>query len=207
MNFFSSISCLYREATINNLKFRLPATINVMRSPSILMKIVRYLKQHAIPRRNASLVSEDYIPVVPKVATIKTTHKEPCIKFSKLFGHPHIVIDTLKKISQKNRKFQWSINNSKKIPLTLTFGENFKFSKIVYYESDCYSSNMYCFQKFLFRNHKSKYLLHSYLNTTDLRLIDYIKTNYYNTTVIVPFILILSYETEPITLTLMFWLT
>ncbi|KAE9534090.1 hypothetical protein AGLY_008826 [Aphis glycines] len=36
-------------------------------------------------------------------------------------------IDTSKKISQKNRKFQWSINNSKKIPLTLTFGENFKY--------------------------------------------------------------------------------
>ncbi|KAE9528490.1 hypothetical protein AGLY_012061 [Aphis glycines] len=38
-----------------------------------------------------------------------------------------IFIDTLKKISQKNRKFQWSINNSKKIPLTLTFCEIFQF--------------------------------------------------------------------------------
>ncbi|KAE9528507.1 hypothetical protein AGLY_012078 [Aphis glycines] len=63
--------------------------------------------------------------VFDRFPTIKTIHKEPCIKFSKLFGHPKIFYRHLKKISQKNRKFQWSINNSKKIPLTLTFGENF----------------------------------------------------------------------------------
>ncbi|KAE9521400.1 hypothetical protein AGLY_018222 [Aphis glycines] len=45
------------------------------------------------------------------------TYFEPCIKFSKLFGHPKIFYRHFK----KNRKFQWSINNSKKIPLTLTF--------------------------------------------------------------------------------------
>ncbi|KAF0761631.1 hypothetical protein FWK35_00014239, partial [Aphis craccivora] len=42
------------------------------------------------------------------LAAIGTTHKEPCIKFSKLFGHPQ-------KFLKKKRKFQWSINNSKKV--------------------------------------------------------------------------------------------
>ncbi|KAF0706316.1 spermidine synthase-like, partial [Aphis craccivora] len=36
----------------------------------------------------------------------------------------------VEKISQNNRKFQWSINDSKKITLTLIFGENFNFFEL-----------------------------------------------------------------------------
>ncbi|KAE9535762.1 hypothetical protein AGLY_007663, partial [Aphis glycines] len=52
--------------------------------------------------------------------TIKTTHKEPCIKFSKLFGHPKIFYRHFKKNFSKKSKISV-------IPLTLTFGENFKY--------------------------------------------------------------------------------
>ncbi|KAF0753053.1 zinc finger SWIM domain-containing protein 3-like, partial [Aphis craccivora] len=47
--------------------------------------------------------------------TIRTTHKESCIKFSKLFGHPKFFYrQFIKKfLKKKNQKFQWSINNSK----------------------------------------------------------------------------------------------
>ncbi|KAE9538809.1 hypothetical protein AGLY_005391 [Aphis glycines] len=49
--------------------------------------------------------------------SIKTTHKEPSIKFSKLFGHPKIFY----------RHFQKKSKISV-IPLTLTFGENFNYT-------------------------------------------------------------------------------
>ncbi|KAE9537279.1 hypothetical protein AGLY_006302 [Aphis glycines] len=61
--------------------------------------------------------------------------RKPCIKFSSFFGHPTFFYRHFKKNSHKNRKFQWSINNSKKVKnllyiyiiLTSTFGENFKY--------------------------------------------------------------------------------
>ncbi|KAE9545444.1 hypothetical protein AGLY_000987 [Aphis glycines] len=55
--------------------------------------------------------------------TIKTTHKEPCIKFSKLFGHPKIFYRHFKKNFSKKSKISV-------IPLTLTFGENFKGAEV-----------------------------------------------------------------------------
>ncbi|KAE9541180.1 hypothetical protein AGLY_004425 [Aphis glycines] len=56
--------------------------------------------------------------VFDRFPTIKTTHKESCIKFSKLFGHPKIFYRHFKKKNlHKNRKFQWSINNSKKVKI------------------------------------------------------------------------------------------
>ncbi|KAE9537281.1 hypothetical protein AGLY_006304 [Aphis glycines] len=56
------------------------------------------------------------------IATMNTTHKEPCIKFSKLFGHPKIFYRHFKKNFSKKSKISV-------ILLTLTFGENFKLSK------------------------------------------------------------------------------
>ncbi|KAE9535188.1 hypothetical protein AGLY_007921 [Aphis glycines] len=58
--------------------------------------------------------------VFDRFPTIKTTHKEPCIKFSKLFGHPKIFYRHFKKNFSKKSKISV-------IPLTLTFGENFKY--------------------------------------------------------------------------------
>ncbi|KAE9527571.1 hypothetical protein AGLY_012851 [Aphis glycines] len=52
--------------------------------------------------------------------TIKKTHKEPCIKFSKLFGHPKIFYRHFKNNFSKKSKISV-------IPLTLTFSENFKY--------------------------------------------------------------------------------
>ncbi|KAF0763333.1 hypothetical protein FWK35_00003822 [Aphis craccivora] len=49
--------------------------------------------------------------------TIRITYEELCIKFSSVFGIQKFFIDTSKKISQKNRKFLWSINNSKKFKI------------------------------------------------------------------------------------------
>ncbi|KAE9532605.1 hypothetical protein AGLY_009686 [Aphis glycines] len=46
--------------------------------------------------------------------TIRTTRKESCIKFSSFFDHPKFFYRHSKKKSHKNRKFQWSINNSNK---------------------------------------------------------------------------------------------
>ncbi|KAE9543471.1 hypothetical protein AGLY_002271 [Aphis glycines] len=51
--------------------------------------------------------------------TIKTTHKEPCNKFSKLFGHPKIFYRHFKKNFSKKTKISV-------ISLKLTFCENFK---------------------------------------------------------------------------------
>ncbi|KAE9545339.1 hypothetical protein AGLY_000882 [Aphis glycines] len=58
--------------------------------------------------------------VFDRFPTIKTTHQEPCIKFSKLFGHPKIFYRLFKKNFSKKSKISV-------IPLTLTFGENFKY--------------------------------------------------------------------------------
>ncbi|KAE9523467.1 hypothetical protein AGLY_016019 [Aphis glycines] len=60
--------------------------------------------------------------VFDRFPTIKTTHKEPCIKFSKLFGHPKIFYRHFKKNFSKQSKISM-------IPLTITFGENFKSLK------------------------------------------------------------------------------
>ncbi|KAE9532646.1 hypothetical protein AGLY_009727 [Aphis glycines] len=56
--------------------------------------------------------------VFDRFPTIKTTHKEPCIKFSKLFGHPKIFYRHFKKNFLKKSKISV-------ISLTLTFDENF----------------------------------------------------------------------------------
>ncbi|KAE9543452.1 hypothetical protein AGLY_002252 [Aphis glycines] len=56
--------------------------------------------------------------VFDRFPTIKTTHKEPCIKFSKLFGHPKKCYRHFKKNFSKKSKISM-------IPLTLTFGDNF----------------------------------------------------------------------------------
>ncbi|KAF0753641.1 Uncharacterized protein FWK35_00017585 [Aphis craccivora] len=40
---------------------------------------------------------------------VLTTHKEPCIKFLTFFDHPKLFIDTSKKNSHTNLKFQWYI--------------------------------------------------------------------------------------------------
>ncbi|KAE9535263.1 hypothetical protein AGLY_007996 [Aphis glycines] len=55
--------------------------------------------------------------------TIKKTHKEPCIKFSKLFGHSKIFYRHFKKNFSKKSKISV-------ISLTLTFGENFKEAEV-----------------------------------------------------------------------------
>ncbi|KAE9525424.1 hypothetical protein AGLY_014224 [Aphis glycines] len=52
--------------------------------------------------------------VFDRFPTIRTTHKEPSIKFSSFFGHPKLFYRHFKNKSHKNRKFQRSINNSKK---------------------------------------------------------------------------------------------
>ncbi|KAE9535791.1 hypothetical protein AGLY_007692 [Aphis glycines] len=49
--------------------------------------------------------------VFDRFPTIRTTYKEPCIKFSII---QIFFTDTSKKNLHKNRKFQWSINNPKK---------------------------------------------------------------------------------------------
>ncbi|KAE9526968.1 hypothetical protein AGLY_013616 [Aphis glycines] len=57
--------------------------------------------------------------VFDRFPTIRTTHKEPCIKFSSFFGHPKIFYRHFKKKFSKKSKISV-------IPLILTFGENFK---------------------------------------------------------------------------------
>ncbi|KAF0768790.1 hypothetical protein FWK35_00012269 [Aphis craccivora] len=49
--------------------------------------------------------------------TIKVTYEKLCIKFSSILIGPKNFIDTSKKIFQKNRKFQLSINSSKKVKI------------------------------------------------------------------------------------------
>ncbi|KAE9538518.1 hypothetical protein AGLY_005617 [Aphis glycines] len=50
--------------------------------------------------------------------TIKTTHKEPCIKFSKLFGHPNIFYRHFKKNFSKKSKISVVLTNNYKRLLT-----------------------------------------------------------------------------------------
>ncbi|KAF0756461.1 hypothetical protein FWK35_00010953 [Aphis craccivora] len=46
--------------------------------------------------------------------TIRITHEKLCIKFSSILIGPKKFYRHFKKNVSKNRKFQWSINNSKK---------------------------------------------------------------------------------------------
>ncbi|KAE9543354.1 hypothetical protein AGLY_003265 [Aphis glycines] len=59
----------------------------------------KYLKSFGINRCRYA-ISKTY----GKLTTIKTTHKEPCIKFSKLFGHPKFIFRHFKKNFSKKSK-------------------------------------------------------------------------------------------------------
>ncbi|KAF0758065.1 hypothetical protein FWK35_00023522 [Aphis craccivora] len=49
--------------------------------------------------------------------TIRLTYEELFIKFSSILIGPKKFYRYFKKKSHKNRKFQWSINNSKKVKI------------------------------------------------------------------------------------------
>ncbi|KAE9536922.1 hypothetical protein AGLY_006729 [Aphis glycines] len=70
-------------------------------------------------------------------ATIKTTHKEPCIKFSKLFGHPKIFYQHFKKNFSKKSKISVFLNyNHKKknrFGRKLVLRKNCRFSVIFFF--------------------------------------------------------------------------
>ncbi|KAE9545164.1 hypothetical protein AGLY_000707 [Aphis glycines] len=99
---------------INRCRYAISKTYGKL---SVIILILSYEHKKFYDFSTSKLLAN--FRVFDRFPTIKTTHKEPCIKFSKLFGHPKIFYRHFKKNFSKKSKISV-------IPLTLTFGENFK---------------------------------------------------------------------------------
>ncbi|KAE9530088.1 hypothetical protein AGLY_011550 [Aphis glycines] len=88
---------------INRYRFTISKTYGKL---SVVVSILSYQRKKFYDFSTSKLLAN--FRVFDRFPTIRTTHKEP----SKVIQH--FFTDTSKKNSHKNRKFQWSINNSKK---------------------------------------------------------------------------------------------